>query len=952
MKLLLLGSAAMSTIVVAPAAFAQSTSPETAQATAPEATASSKPVTLTPSKKTEGTVTGSRLSSDATRQPTPITTVTSDQLYRGAPGTISQALTQLPVFKGSIGPQTQNAQTSGNNALSYLNLRGIGSARTLVLLNGRRVVAATSQGNVDIAALPEALISRVEILTGGASASYGSDAVSGVVNFILDTKLTGLKASFQTGISEQGDNFNYKGSIAGGTDFLGGRGHIVGSFEYYSTNGIEQGLEREWALRSRALIPNPAVTAANPASPTNPRQLLVTSAGSSIASLGGLITNTALRGTSFGPGGTVQPFQYGQFVSASLMAGGDSVNGNLLAVLQPTQTRKVGFAHATFDVSDALSVFAEVGYSQNDTGYFGLPTRALGGTAFTIFQDNAYLPASVRSQMQTLGLASVSVGRISPDIASPRIEGSFTTQRYVGGFSGKIGSNWRYSAYYQYGRSDATIEATTNPILENVYRSVDAVVSNGTIVCRSTLTNPGDGCVPLNIFGQGSPSAAALNYVLGTSVQIVDTVQQVAGGSVRGELFDLPGGKLGLAVGVGYRTEAYEQTTDPIFSRLQTGGGIRGFPLSLINIPGGFERFNPQPSGGKYDVKTGYVELNAPLLTGHRFAYKLTVGGAYRWTIYSNSGGVPAWKVGGVYEPIKGLRLRGSVSEDIRGPNLGELFQGSIQSTATVSDPQRGGVVGNTLTGVVGNPNVVPESGMSTVYGIVLQPAFIPRLNLSVDYYSIRISNAITTLTAQQEINLCQAGATDICGFIQRNTQNVISRVALPFLNVANRNTSGVDFEASWDGRVPGGTFGVRLLVSYLDKFETQIGTNQVLDLAGDIGVNSTPKWSGTLGTSYVKGPFSLYVQERFIGSGKFDNSLTTTDVAFNSVPAIAYTDATFTVDIGHKGRYQFFTTVNNLFDQDPPLVPGYLTIGSTLTNRMLYDVVGRAFTAGIRVKL
>lgn len=944
MKIFLLSTVAMSAFVAVTPAYAQST--------ASGANDEPKPVATAKAKKSEGVVTGSRLSSDPTRQPTPITTVTSEQLYQGAPGTLSQALAQLPVFKGSVGPQTQGPQTGGNTALSYLNLRGIGSARTLVLLDGRRVVAATSQGNVDIAALPEALISRVDILTGGASASYGSDAVSGVVNFILDTKYSGLTGSFQAGISQSGDNFNYKGSVKGGTDFLGGRGHIVGSFEYYTSDGIERGGDREWAFRGRAFIPNPAVTATNPASPTNPRQLLVTNAGSSIASLGGLITNTALRGTSFGPGGTVQPFQYGQFVSATLMAGGETYNGHIPASLQPTQTRKIAFAHATYDVSDALSVFAEVGFSRNDIGYTSLPTWELAGTAFTIFQDNAFLPASVRTQMQTLGLASVSVGRISPDIAQPAIIGHFTTQRYVGGASGKIGSSWRYSAYYQYGRSSSVVSAINNPISDNLYNAADSVVSNGTIVCRTTITNPGNGCVPLNIFGAGSPSAAALNYILGTSVQTMIVEQHVAGGSLRGDLIDLPGGKLGLAVGAGYRTEDYIQTTDPISARLRIGTGIRGYPAALVNTPGGFERFDPQPSGGGYNVKTAYIELNAPLLTDNRFAYKLTVTGAYRYTDYSNSGGVSAWKFGGVYEPIKGIRLRGSVSEDIRGPNLGELFQGSIQSTATVADPQRGGATNAALTGIIGNPAVVPESGMSKVVGIVVQPAFIPNLNLSVDYYNIRITNAITTFSAQQEINLCQAGVTSVCGYIQRTAQGTISRVLLPFLNVASRDVTGIDFEASWNGPLAGGKVGARLLASYLDKFEVRVGPTQVFEWAGDIGVNSTPKWSGTLGVNYTRGPVGLYVQERLTGGGAFDKALTTTDISFNKVPAIAYTDATLTVDIGRKGKYQFFTTVNNLFDQDPPLVPGYLVYGSALTNKILYDVVGRAFTAGVRIKI
>lgn len=900
-------------------------------------------------------VTGSRLATDGARAPTPVTIATSDQLALAAPKSITEGLTQLPAFKGSVNAQTQGTGTTGNNGASYLNLRGLGTARTLVLLDSRRVVAASSAGSVDVSLLPEALIKQVEVVTGGASAAYGSDAVAGVVNFRLDTRFTGVKGVIQGGVTDKGYGENYKGTIAAGTSLFDDRVHVVGSFEHFYSRGVPTSGARDWAYRGTGAIVNPAVTAANPQSPTNPRLIVVENPYSSIAALGGLITNTTLRGTTFGPGGVPQQFQYGSLVSSTQMAGGGGYNPSLLLVLQPKQIRTAVFGHIDFDVSDNFTVFAEATYARNQVRYNSLPTFQVGGTAFTIFQDNAFLPDAVRQQMITQGIASVTVGRTSPDIAIPFLDGDSKTKRGVLGFKASFG-DWSVDGYYQHGENTSLFLTKNDPQSDNLYRAADAVLSNGRAVCRSTLTNPNDGCVPLNIFGFGSPSQASLNYILGTAVQDVSVTQDVVELSVRGKLFDLPGGPLGIAFGGGYRAEDFIQITDARSQQIRTGAGIQGYPAALVNTLGGFERTNPQPSAGRYNVKEAFGEINAPLLADVPFAKALTLNAAIRYTDYSTSGGVTTWKVGGVYEPLDGLRLRATRSRDIRAPSLGELFQGASQGSANITDPQRANAASQILTGNVGNTTLTPEIADTQVFGVVLQPRFMPGLSLSADYYDIDIDQAISSLSAQQEINLCAQGATAICGFIVRDATGAINRVNLPFLNVAKRAISGIDFEASYRTSLPSlgerASLELRVLANYLDKFDTTVTGAPTLRLAGDIGINSTPKWSANFTANLNLGRGSIFVQERYIGSGAFDNSLSTSDIDRNYVPAVWYTDATISYDILADKRATAFLTVNNLFDREPPAIPGYLIVGSSLGNRVLYDVLGRAFTAGIRFKL
>jgi outer membrane receptor protein involved in Fe transport len=521
------------------------------------------------------------------------------------------------------------------------------------------------------------------------------------------------------------------------------------------------------------------------------------------------------------------------------------------------------------------------------------------------------------------------------------------------------------------GRAYGSYKTQNDPISDNLYRASDAVVNpaNGQIVCRQSLSNPAPtpisnpvGCQPLNIFGVGNASAAALKYITGTAVQTVRVAEDVAELSAQGELFDIQGGAVSMAIGGSYRREAFTQVTDAQSQEIRTGAGIGpAFPAGLVNTLGGFERTNPQPTRGTYNVKEAFIETEVPILKDVPLARALTFNAAGRYVDYSTSGGVEPWKLGLTYEPTDGLRIRASRSADIRAANLGELYQGSSQGTSTVQDPANGNQTTNVITGAIGNPGLVPESANTSTIGIVVTPdslfGALPGLEFSIDYYQINISKAISTLTAQQELNFCANGSAQQCAFITRNPNGTLSRVALPFFNAAARQTKGVDFEASYSVPLDNVAFGesgnltFRTMVNYIGQFTTQVQGAAPVQLAGDIG-NSIPKWQGVFGANLSVGPVSWFVQERWISGGKYDNTNNNGSGIYpNNIGSVFYTDTTITYDVLDTGASVFFS-INNLFDRDPPPTPSFLIAGSNYSNRTLYDMIGRQFTLGVRYKM
>jgi outer membrane receptor protein involved in Fe transport len=656
------------------------------------------------------------------------------------------------------------------------------------------------------------------------------------------------------------------------------------------------------------------------------------------------------------------------------MRGGEGIadNPNLDLTLQPAQRSDQLFTHITYDLTDDTSVFLQLAGSANHIRFRSLPTFELSSTAFTIYADNAYLPAAVAQAMAAGGTRALIIGRDSADLAIPTMQENTNTGVVTIGVDGKLpfGSTWTYHAYGQMGRNFASYKTTNDPISDNLYAASDAVrnPANGQIVCRSVLngsvSGADPGCQPLNIFGRNNASPAALDYITGTAIQRVVLGQDILEGSASGELFDLPAGAVSLAFGAGYRAERGNQTTDPRSNEIRTGAGLPGFPTGgipgftagIANSLGGYERTNPQPTHGSYDVTEVFAEVEVPIVKDVAWANSLSFNAAGRYVDYSISGGVEPWKLGLVWEVNDWLRLRGSRSTDIRAPNLGELFKGSSQGTSNVTDSPRGSTLfENVLTGSVGNPGLVPETSNTwTVGGVFTPDFFVPGLSFSVDYYSISITKAISTLSAQQELDQCAAGAQQECSFIQRNASGGLARVLLPYFNAASRLTKGEDFEidyttnlGDWDWGLDG-ILTTRLIANHLDQFETNVLNGTPLEFAGNLG-NNTPSWKYVVQANYNLDAWTLFLQERFIGGGKYDRSKSATQLGGNQQGGVYYTDMTIKYDMTDQS--QAFLTINNLFDRDPPGYPSTLISGPNFSNRTLYDLIGRTFTVGVRYR-
>ncbi len=946
-------------------------------------------------------VSGSRLVTNGVNAPTPVTVVTAESLSVSQPASIVNGLLDLPQFRASASVANPGS-TTGSNGADNFNLRGLGTNRTLVLMDGRRVIPNNQNGATDAALIPESLVSRVDVVTGGASAQYGSDAVAGVANFLLNKSFEGIKADVQAGISTYGDKGSYKTSITAGTSLFGGRFHIEGNVLDQFDRGIPHAIDRQMVLNKKqvAFVQNPsallgttnASRVAN-STATNPDYVLAHNVNTAAGAFGGLITTAGpLKGITFNANGTPVPFNFGDptLATTTYTVNGTDTNGNIYTNAGALQHRDQLFGYASYDLSDDITLYAQVLAGKDRIFYRHFPNFQTGGTAFTIFSDNAYLPASIKTTMAASKIASFSLGRVSPDISIPGLRGEINVGQVTAGLDGKIpGSTWSYKVYGQMGRSLTTFKTTDDAISDHIYAATDAVLSNGNIVCRITLTNPNSGCVPVNLFGStagydaingtsATPSSnvtqAAKNYINGTAVQRFVYQQDVAEGSVQGDLFDLPAGTVSLATGVGYRREHLNSTADDRSTQLKTGVdrdsgvAIQGFPTSIKNTRGGFERSNPQPSTGHFDVKEVFVETQVPVFKNMFLANSLEINAAARYVEYSLSGGVEPWKIGAVYQPFPELRFRYTHSVDIRAPNIGELYKGSAQSSGTVQDPFTL-TSGTVLANNIGNPNLVPEIAIANTVGVVYTPEWLDGFSASLDYYAINVHGAIVTLGSQTVVNDCYAGNASSCTQIQRGaatppaTLGTIGVVQTFGQNVGYVLTKGFDFEAeygfdladiipSFDGRV-----STRAIVNVLDELTTFTPGSSQVQTAGDNGANE-PKWLTTLQANYTIDDWRFFVQERIIGSGKMTNTDPSAggqvhDFSFapgaNHVPLIGYTNLNVSYQV--TPELQAYFNVNNVWNRDPPPVAGFSRFG-TSGGAAIYSVVGRYFLAGLKIDL
>lgn len=903
------------------------TAPPAADTTAVAPSEAVPQATRRPPSEGDIVVTGSRLVANGERAPTPVTVVSSQQLRDVSPS-ITEAVRQLPQLTGSSSPSTATLTIGGGpSTLDSPNLRNLGANRTLTLLDGRRPPVSGGSGTVDTSVFPQLLIKRVDIVTGGASATYGSDAVSGVVNYIVDTSFKGLAAEVRGGLSTHGDAESMNAQLAGGTSFADDKGRIVFNANLGGQNGLF-GDERSYNQRGIATVPNPLF-----GQPGQPQLLLqenVTLAG---ATFGGKIITPALANIQFDGSGNPVAYTGGTINTGTLQVGGDGARYAPTLVAKSRQWSAYG--HAEYDLSPAVTVFVEGSYGYANTQYPNLYPFNLATGAYVIRRDNAFLPTSVAAAMDSAGLASFQLGKIDLNYGRNITRNRSETLNGVAGFRAKLPGSWALDGYYSYGESDLTYGARNNRIQAPSRLASDAVRrADGTIVCRSTLTAPANGCVPINPFGTQPLTDEQRAYVIGVSQAESVTRQHVVSGTLRGEPFSLWAGPLGLAIGAEYRSLSLRQVADPI-------GQANGFTAA-----------NLKSSAGKFDVKEVFAEVQVPLLRDVPLAQSVDFNGAIRRTDYSTSGAVTTWKVGLTDQIFDDLRVRATYSQDIRAPNISELFGGVVRSVANVRDYAFNGQIFNNIDTFTGsNSALSPEVAKTLTLGGVYRPAFISGLGLSVDYYKLKLRDAITQLGFQAIVDQCGSGSDLFCGLITRSpTTNQITAINGAVQNVQSASVSGIDFEANYTRDVGSGKVSVRALATYLDeyRFETP-GAGQI----EQAGTGVLPKWRGNLQLTYSQDALTIAIQERFVGPLRRATPPVTIDD--NSIPATFYTNAT----IRHRldslfAKPELFLTVANLFNQQP-------RIGATNSCNLgicqvydggLYDVVGRYFTLGLRARL
>jgi outer membrane receptor protein involved in Fe transport len=908
----------------------------------------------------EVTVTGSRIQQvSGMNTPTPVTAIGISDLKVMAPTTLVDALAQLPQFLNNDTPQTQSFGSSGASGASYINLRGMGANRTLTLLDGRRVVPSTRTGSLDIALIPDSLVERVDVVTGGASAAYGSDAVSGVVNFVLDTDFTGLKANLQGGVSELGDNQNYEAELSWGRA-LGDRMHLIASVDYFQADGVVGYHDRDW-FDSCALITQRAGT-------PGPRRVHACNVHATGYTYGGLITTGPLKGQQFLEGGVLAPFEPGTIVGTDAQAGGSGVDpGGDLVWIQPDQKRGTAFAHLTYDFTDNVQGFGQILYGYTDNKFVKDPTNQWGPWQATIYADNAFLPDSVRAEMQADNVDSFGFGRLaSPaDLGGGFVDNESQMLSTTAGLKWKIGS-WSYNAYYQYGENNAVLTYTNTSRLDRLYRATDAVLdANGNPICRSTLTFPDDGCVPINLFGPGAASPEAIAYINGDKSDQDQTIKQhFAEAVIQGQPFSTWAGEVSVATGGAYRKEIldnqvhrYPASLDGLIVEPAATQGYKGLPGSYVNQTNIFERTAAQPLQGGYNVWEMFGETIVPLARDASFAKRIDANAAVRYMDYSGSGGIFAWKGGIDWQLVDDLRLRATRSRDVRAGTLSERFDYS-GTGGTVVDPLLGGQSYAITVIRAGNPNVDPEKADTLTFGFVYQPSWLDGFNLSVDYYDIKIADAIASLGAQNIVDGCNEGGAALCALITRNpaSNNQIDQINNTFLNVAQSRSNGIDMEASYRHPVEwfggGESVAMRLFATFTDELSiTNVGVPK-RDRVGQTGAGGgAPRWQANLALNYARGPLSLVAQERFIGRGVYDATYTAADIDDNTIDAAFYTNLRASYDISPSDTdMTLYANVTNLFDEAPPLVGTWGFMGSTATNESLFDVLGRRYSVGVRV--
>ncbi|HEX8382370.1 MAG TPA: TonB-dependent receptor [Sphingomonas sp.] len=986
----LLTSISLAALVAGPVAAQTATTPrqdpvDGAPTAADVATPTQQP------DEVEVIVTGSRIARPEISAPNPITSFSVATLDQSGRTNLTDFLAQNPALLNSVTSADQSGSTAAFGAVgtNLLDLRGLGTNRTLVLIDGRRHVAGIpGSAAVDINTIPIDLLDRIDVQTGGASAVYGADAVSGVVNFILKRDFEGLRGRAQAGISEAGDSGSKLLTLTGGKNLLDDRANVALSYEFRQddrVSGFSRGRVGD-PLRAFGIVRDPTDFPDDPARPdrilTNDLRYADSSRDGAVdLDLDGLPDFTG-SGKAYDRGTLLRG-------SGGLTRGGDSTPiAGYQGDLAPDNRIHNFNLLTSFAVSDALRLFAQGKYTNTKSFSIAQP-------GFDFFN---YLAADNAFLNDRFGIAATGDGALlSRDNFDLGVRGESVkreTFRAVVGADGRVGERSRYELSYVYGQTRSRFLSTNYRLSDRYFAALDAVrdPATGQIVCRSTLdptTNidpnnfdqpattftPGrnSGCAPLNLLGENVRSQAALDFINADLVNRYKVQQHVVSGSLSGDfgrLFELPGGPVAFAVGGEYREERSDFVSDPLLQQ--------GALLDIAQI---------SPESGKFDVKEVFAELRVPVLKDLPFAETLELNAAVRLSDYSTVGRTDTYSFSGIYAPVRDIRFRGTYGQAVRAPNVTELFSPTNGTFSFIDDPcdpeniaegtsfrvancraqlTAAGLTPAQIAGfnpasdptatvslpgrAGGNPNLSEETARTWTAGLVLQPRFIPRLTITADWYDIKLKDAVRTATAQEIVDLCvdQPTLDNIyCANVTRSgTTGFVSDYFVGPQNVAEFRTAGLDVQVNYqlvlDPRI--GTFNLRVNANYLDR-KTFVPTPGA-DVEVDRLTQRNPKYSGTLDVTWTNGPLTLnYGLNYFSKTRRFtvDQITANPDIADQRFFFFRERlEHDIQASLAVNDDFSFYAGVNNIGDKK----------GDIASSSYPYSFVGRSFYAGARFGL
>ncbi len=916
--------------------------------------------------------TGSRISNPNVVSPQPVSIMTAADIKALGATTIGDLLTRMPQLATTFTMGNSGGASIGAVGLGAQDLRNLGPSRTLVLVNGRRFVSgSTDVVTVDTNMIPVEMIDRVEILTGGASAIYGADAVSGVVNFILKDHYDGSNVKLQVDDTQRGSLKTYSAAITSGGSFAGDRGHFVFNLEHAQHDSIFYGdvfnapqytsiLQPKGSKYTRVLFPN---------------------GGSYDTTYGGVF---GIGDTSyvFDPNGSFRPQHFGGQISPGNLhcTDCDYLNTNAVTMLTPKYNRTSINFNANFDLDSSTRLYLESSYSWADvTNHF----QPAFGT-YTITPDNAYVSPQLA---QLMGGSPIGVSRFDVDAGLRDELDQRQTGRIVAGISGAFGSDWQYDASVNYGVTQINVDYLNNRVVPRWEASLDAVVDpkSGKTVCRSTLNpdyvNPDlgvsyasfgsllNGCVPTSIMGDGAVNSAARNWFNVTTFRRNKLTQQVATGTLtNNNLFPMPfdAGSASLVLGGEYRREEMTVTSDPLdLSGNTFNNAIPGF-------------------GGSYNVKEGFGELGLPLLSGRPFFKQLALDLAVRESDYSTVGHTETWKWGLDWAFDDNVRFRFTQSFAERAPNVSELFSGASVNYFTLVDPCSTSSMSSapnqavrqancaalgippgeyplssSVKGISGsNPLLNPERAKTYTYGIVLTPQIVDGLLLSADYWNIKLNDAISAVSAQDIVDNCvdsPAGVKNVyCSSMTRDpSTHLINFVQQVNLNLVATNTSGIDLAASYSHDIGPGRAHVELNATRTLQYTNYPFQDDPTRPQHLVGTDGFPKWKAALDTSYQFDNWLVSWDARYFSSMLRPFSAYSDLEKYHANPN-AYAPSIEGARVYHdmqvawgdpKAGLQLYFGMHNVFDRKAPVLIDGTSFGGGLYGN---DSWGRSYYAGL----